>query len=116
MAYPFINNYDTFIDYDINEANEVWESKDSHVFVKRTTPGSNSVRWATDLVENNSMFIMRFWEPFVFDGDLEWDEDPFDDWTWQFYFHSLRMVSHLMNAYEISSCLLYTSPSPRDRG
>ena len=107
MTYPFINNYDTFIDYDIDEANEVWDSKDSHVFVKRTTPGSNSVRWATDLVENNSMFIMRFWEPFVFDGDLEWDEDPFDDWTWQFYFHSLRMVSHLLNAYEISSNLTF---------
>ena len=107
MAYPFINNYDLFIEYDLDEANDVWNSKESHVFVKRTTPTSNSVVWATDLVENNSMFIMRFWEPFVFDGDLDWDEDPFDDWTWQFYFHSLRMVSHLLNAYEISSNITF---------
>ena len=107
MAYPFINNYDLFIEYDLDEANDVWNSKESHVFVKRTTPTSNSVVWATDLVENNSMFIMRFWEPFVFDGNLDWDEDPFDDWTWQFYFHSLRMVSHLLNAYEISSNITF---------
>ena len=30
MAYPFINNYDVFIDYDLDEANEVWDSKEHY--------------------------------------------------------------------------------------
>ena len=103
MAYPFIDQYDISIDYDLEEANLIWDAYDSHVYVKRTTPDGNSIARAVDLIENNSIFIMRFWEPFVYDGDIKWDEDPFDDWTWQFYFHSLRMVSHLINAYELSN-------------
>ena len=107
FAYPFINEYDLFIDYDLEDANRVWDSYDSHEYVKRTSPHSNSIMWAENLVENNEIYLMRYWEVFVYDGDLEWNEDPFDDWTWQFYFHSLRMVSHLLNAYELSSNITY---------
>ncbi len=107
MSYPFINQYDVFIEYDLDDANAVWDAYDSHVYVKRTTPDGNSIQRGIDLIENNSIFIMRFWEPFVYDGEIKWDEDPFDDWTWQFYFHSLRMVSHLINAYELSNNITF---------
>ena len=107
MAYPFIGSEELFIEYDVNEANEVWDNYESHVYVKRTTPNSKSIELAENLVEKNEIYLMRYWEVFTFDGELAWDEDPFNDWTWQFYFHSLRMVSHLLNAYEMSSNISY---------
>ena len=111
LCYKAINDREKFVDYDIDEANQVWDRFESHVYVKRTTPTTNSIVIADNIVNNNQMFIMRFWDNFQFDDDLDWSENPFDDWTWQFYFHSLRMVSHLLNAYEISGNITYLQES-----
>jgi len=111
LCYKVINDRERFVDYDIDEANQVWDQFESHVYVKRTTPTTNSIGIANDIVNNDEIFLMRYWDKFEFDGDLDWSEDPFDDWTWQFYFHSLRMVSHLLNAYEISGNITYLQES-----
>ena len=107
MAYPYINNYDIFIDYDIDRANRVWDDYDSHLYVKRTTPVSNTIEWGENLVEKNEIYLSSHWDVFVYEGELNWDEDPFDDRSWVFYYHSLRMVSHLMNAYELTSNITF---------
>ena len=107
MAYPYINNYDIFIDYDIDRANQVWDDYDSHLYVKRTTPVSNTIEWGENLVEKNEIYLSSHWDVFVYEGELNWDEDPFDDRSWVFYYHSLRMVSHLMNAYELTSNITF---------
>ena len=111
LCYKVINDSEKFVDYDIDEANQVWDQFESHVYVKRTTPTTNSIDIANDIVNNDEIFLMRYWDNFQFDGDLDWSENPFDDWTWQFYFHSLRMVSHLLNAYEISGNITYLQES-----
>ncbi|MEE2747705.1 MAG: heparinase II/III family protein, partial [Candidatus Thermoplasmatota archaeon] len=97
----FGSEYDLFVEYDIDEANQIWNEYDDHIYVKRTKTNSQSIEIADNLVNDNEIYLLRYWEPFVFDEDeLDWSENPYDDDTWVFYFQSLRMVSYLMNAYE----------------
>jgi hypothetical protein len=102
------SEYDRIVEYDMDEANQIWDQYEDHYYEKRTRPSSQSIGIADRLVNNNEIYLLRYWEPFVYDEDeLDWSEDPYDDETWQFYFHSLRMVSYLMNAYESTSNITY---------
>jgi len=96
---------------DIDEVNQIWNEYDEHYYTKRTThPNTNydSIAIANNLISNDEIFLLVYWEPYVFNEDeLDWSEDPFNDTTWQFYFHSLRMVSFLINAYESSGNTTY---------
>jgi hypothetical protein len=104
----FSGCYDVWIEYDIDDANQFWNQYDEHYYVKRTQPNNNSIEIADKLINNNEIFLHRYWEPFVFDEDeLDWSENPYDDHTWQFYYHSLRMVSFLINAYELRGDIAY---------
>ena len=104
----FGSEYEQFVEYDIDEANKFWEQYDDHQYEKRTPPSSQSVEIANNLVNDNEIYLLRYWDSFVYDEDeLDWSEDPYDDETWVFYFHSLRMVSFLMNAYEATSNITY---------
>lgn len=97
-----------FVEYDMDDANQLWDQYDEHHYTKRTPPNNASIEIADKLIHNNEIFLLRYWDSFVYDEDeLDWSEDPFDDWTWQFYFHSLRMVSYLINAYELKGDSLY---------
>ena len=100
--------YEQIVEYDLDEANQIWDQYDEHQYEKRTSPGSQSIEIANDLVNNNEIYLLRYWDSFVYDEEtLDWSEDPYSDDTWVFYFHSLRMVSFLMNAYELSSNITY---------
>ena len=100
--------FDVWIDYDIDEANEFWDQYDEHHYAKRSTPNNASVEIADRLLNYNEIFLHRYWEPFVYDEDeLDWSENPYDDHTWQFYYNSLRMVSYLVNAYELRGDSVY---------
>ena len=81
LCYKIINDKEKFVDYDIDEANQVWDHFESHVYVKRTNPTTNSIDIANDIVNNDEIFLMRYWDNFQFGGDLDWSENPFDDWT-----------------------------------
>jgi hypothetical protein len=97
-----------FVEYDIDDANQVWDQYDEHYYIKRTPASNASIGIADKLMNNNEIFLLRYWDSFVYDEDeLDWSEDPFDDWTWQFYYHSLRMASYLINAYELTGDTLY---------
>ncbi|MDC3423508.1 heparinase II/III family protein [Aquibacillus sp. 3ASR75-11] len=54
-----------------------------------------------DLILDNNIYVMSLWEPVKYDT-LDWKMDPYQDDSWQLYFHSLRTVSYLLNAYEES--------------
>ena len=71
LCYKAINDREKFVDYDIDEANQVWDRFESHVYVKRTTPTTNSIVIADNIVNNNQMFLMRFWDNFQFDDTSE---------------------------------------------
>ena len=101
-------DYDLFVDYDIDEANQIWEQFDDHQYEKRTPPRTQAIEIADNLSNNNEIFLFRYWDSFSYDEDtLDWSEDPYEDDTWVFYFHSLRMVSFLMNAYELTNNTTY---------
>lgn len=94
--------------YDIEEANEVWDKYEAHEYSKRTKPSQSALDIADRLIERDEIFLFRYWEPFVYDQEeLDWSEDPYDDDTWLFYYHSLRMVSYLLNAYEMTGEINY---------
>lgn len=73
---------------------------------KRTEPNDSTLEIA-DMILNNHIYLFKTWEPFKFDGELNWEEDPFNDKTWKFYLHEIRMVSFLSNAYEITKNMKY---------
>ncbi|WP_226618611.1 heparinase II/III family protein [Cytobacillus firmus] len=68
---------------------------------RRTEPNSLTIETA-EMIMNNEIFLFKTWKPYKFEGELNWDEDPYDDKTWKFYLHELRVVSFLINAYEIT--------------
>lgn len=103
-----ISTGNKFVEYDIDDANQVWDQYDEHYYIKRTPASNASIGIADKLINNNEIYLLRYWDSFVYDEDeLDWSEDPFDDWTWQFYYHSLRMASYLINAYELTGDTLY---------
>ena len=96
------------IEYNLEESNQIWNQYEDHYYSKRTPAYKSSIEIADNLINKNEIFLLRYWEPFVFNEDeLDWSENPYGDWTWQFYFHSLRMVSYLINAYELKGEVSY---------
>ena len=96
------------VQYRIDDMNEIWDQYDSHYYSTSTYANAFSVEIADKLINNNEIYLLRYWDPFVYDENkLDWSEDPFDDWTWAFYYHSLRMVSYLLSAYEVNGNITY---------
>jgi len=94
-----------------DEVNQIWDAYDYHPYTKRSTSnatGYDSIAISNNLISNNEIFLLNYWEPYIFkEGELKWSENPYEDNTWKFYFHSLRMVSYLMNAYETTGNITY---------
>jgi len=87
--------------YDVEWTIQHWNEFDEHTYTKRTSVSLSSFEHGANLLENETMFLMRYWGPIQVNiSTMDWSEDPFNDRTWRFYFHSLRMVSFLLNAYE----------------
>ena len=104
----FLNGTDPYVEYDIDEMNEFWDSTDYHSYSTRTSSSQQSVDIADRIISHDEIYLLRYWEPAVISkSTLDWSEDPFDDWTWQFYYHSLRMVSYLVSAYERTENISY---------
>ena len=96
-----LEGLEPYTDYDIEHMNEFWSSEENHVYCKRTNPSSQSVEIAENIVSNDDIFLLRYWDSVkISKSSMDWSEDPFDDTTWQFYYHSLRMVSYLVSSYE----------------
>ena len=103
-----LGNTSQYRDYDVEHMNEFWDSEESHQFSTRSFPSQQSVEIADRIILNDEIYLLRYWEPAVISKDsMDWTEDPFDDWTWQFYYHSLRMVSYLVSAYEYTGEIEY---------
>lgn len=83
-----------------------WNSKLKYKVFKRTSPSNGSIEIA-NLNLDNKVYLHSNWEPYEFEDELKWTENPYNHRTWQFYFHSLRMVSYLVNAYEVTNNLEY---------
>lgn len=73
------------------------------IYYKHTRPNSATIRIANDLVENNSILLLNYWDIYVYPNEeIDWSADPFNDITWDFYFHSLWMVNYLLDAYSLT--------------
>ena len=81
----------------------ILENSDQELYYKHTKPNSATVKIANDLIDNNSILLLNYWDIYVYSGEeINWSADPFDDITWDFYFHSLWMVNYLLDAYSIT--------------
>ncbi|MBS4204785.1 heparinase II/III family protein [Lederbergia citrea] len=76
------------------------------ILFKRTEPNSSTLE-IVEMIMNNEIFLFKTWKPFKFNGELNWDEDPYKDRTWKFYLHEIRVVSFLVNAYELTKDMKY---------
>ena len=104
----FLTGTGQYVEYDLDEMNEFWDSTDNHSYSTRTSSSQQSVDIADRIISHDEIYLLRYWEPVAISkSSLDWSEDPFDDWTWQFYYHSLRMVSYLVSAYEHTGDLSY---------
>ncbi|MGJ9383979.1 heparinase II/III family protein [Salipaludibacillus sp. CF4.18] len=54
-----------------------------------------------DLILDNQIYVLSIWEPYKY-KTLDWNMNPYQDNSWQLYFHSLRMLDYLLNAYEVN--------------
>ena len=78
-------------------------SDDEDIYYKHTKPNSATIKIANDLIDNNSILLLNYWDIYVYPGEkINWSADPFDDITWDFYFHSLWMVNYLLDAYSLT--------------
>lgn len=101
--HTFLSGLDVYVEYDLDEMNDFWDSSENHTYATRTNPSQQSVDIADRIISHDEIFLLRYWEPVVITkSSMDWSEDPFDDWTWQFYYHSLRMVSYLVSSYEFT--------------
>lgn len=76
----------------------VYQDTTSIIF-KRSNPNSKSSKIA-DMILQNNLYVNPIWKLYQFTGELTWKEDPYNDQTWRFYFHSLDVVNYLLNGYE----------------
>ncbi|MED1602987.1 alginate lyase family protein [Alkalihalophilus marmarensis] len=67
-------------------------------FKRTDLTGATAIRIG-NLILDNYIYSLSHWEPYKYEV-LDWHMDPYNDNSWQLYFHSLRMVSFLVNAYE----------------
>lgn len=100
------NNHDELAQYYpkflLNKVKEILKRiSPSPMLFKRTEPNSSTLEIAEKIM-NNEIYLFKNWKPYKFDGELTWDEDPYNDRTWKFYLHEIRMVSFLVNAYELN--------------
>ncbi len=58
-----------FVEYDIDDANQVWDQYDEHYYIKRTPASNASIGIADKLINNNEIFLLRYWDSFVYDED-----------------------------------------------
>ncbi len=103
-----LDGADSYKDYDLEVMNEFWDSQENHLYSTRTYSSQQAVEIADKIILYDEIFLLRYWDPAVISkSSMDWSEDPFDDWTWQFYYHSLRMVSYLVSSYEYTGEVQY---------
>ena len=103
-----LDGFDPYLEYDLEEMNEFWNSYEDHSYPKRTYPNQQSVEIADKIISNDEMpFLLNHHDPVVIPkSSIDWSENPFDFWTWQFYYH-LKMVSYLVSSYEFTGDTSY---------
>ena len=61
------------IEYNLEESNQIWNQYEDHYYSKRTPAYKSSIEIADNLINKNEIFLLRYWEPFVFNEDeLDW--------------------------------------------
>lgn len=78
-------------------------NSEQEIYYKHTKPNSNTLKIANDLIDNKSILLLNYWNVYVYSGDeINWSVDPFNDITWDYYFHSLWMINYLLDAYSLT--------------
>ena len=93
----------------LEEMNEFWNSYEDAV-IQRELIRTNSRLKLDKIISNDEIFLLRYWDPVVIPkSSIDWSENPFDDWTWQFYYHRLTDGELSVSSYEFTGDTSYQS-------
>jgi len=88
-------------------SHSIWNDHEIHEYYKHllVEHSSNvSLEIADKLIDSNEIFLLAYWEPYVYlNNTINWSANPYQDMTWDYYFHSLWMVNYLIDAYTLSN-------------
>lgn len=73
----------------------------------RSTQINHSTEERAELNYQNQLFVSTQFEPYPFQGELTWRENPYNNRTWQLYVHSLDHVSYLIDGYVLTDEIKY---------
>lgn len=95
--------------YNENEGIKGKEITKDNIFIRINN--SKYSEYAAKSMLENKIMLYKIWEPVKLEFPLDWNENPFGDVTWYFYFQSLDIIAHLMNTYEESNNINYLKKS-----
>jgi len=85
-------------------SHSIWDDYDSHMYYRHTNPNSATIEIADKLIDENEILLLNYWEPYVYlNNTINWSANPYQDITWDYYFHSLWMINYLIDAYTLSN-------------
>lgn len=83
-------------------AQEDDEIIDSSGIVRRYTASEQSVKIA-DKALKGEIFLTSYFDAYQTPNGITWDENPYKNETWCFYYQSMDLIGHLNNAFEFTS-------------
>ena len=57
--YTFLDGYDPYLEYDLDEMNEFWDSYENHSYPKRTYPNQQSVEIADRIIASDEIYLLK---------------------------------------------------------
>lgn len=74
--------------------------------LRRFNPSKISIQIA-DRALQNQIDVGSAFKVYPLPGEITWKESPYKSETWCFYFQSMDVIGHLLNAYEMTSNIAY---------
>ena len=85
----------------INEVNQRYSDSISlSILVKRINLTKERAEEAKKPIINNEIYVFGLWPPVSYDGDINWESNPYENRSWYLYFQSLRMIGFLAEDYK----------------
>ena len=56
------NGTDPYVEYDIDEMNEFWDSTDEHSYSTRTSSSQQSVDIMNRIISHDEIYLLRYWD------------------------------------------------------
>jgi len=93
------------------KANEISKNTTEPIkYIERIKPSKAVVTYANQIVENK-IYLGNQFPVYQLKKEVTWKENPYNNRTWQLFFHSLEHVGYLLSAYEYTNDVKYLKKS-----